>query len=70
MEVRLSFNPAFLGPVGLMGAGGAGKIAALDVLAWRNTVDVISGDSLVDGKLLGRCFAHGIAYGVFGFPFM
>jgi len=47
----------------LMGASGAGKTTALDVLAQRKNVGVITGDLLVDGKPLGRSFARGTAYG-------
>ena len=49
----------------LMGASGAGKTTALDVLAQRKNVGVITGDLLVDGKPLGRSFARGTAYGAF-----
>jgi ATP-binding cassette subfamily G (WHITE) protein 2 (SNQ2) len=48
----------------LMGASGAGKTTALDVLAQRKNVGVITGDLLVDGRPLGRSFARGTAYGV------
>lgn len=49
----------------LMGASGAGKTTALDVLAQRKNVGVITGDLLVDGKPLDPSFARGTAYGVF-----
>ena len=48
----------------LMGASGAGKTTALDVLAQRKNVGAITGDLLVDGRPLGRSFARGTAYGV------
>ena len=51
----------------LMGASGAGKTTALDVLAQRKNVGVITGDLLVDGRPLGRSFARGTAYGTFSF---
>ena len=49
----------------LMGASGAGKTTALDVLAQRKNIGVITGDLLVDGKPLDPSFARGTAYGVF-----
>lgn len=48
-----------------MGSSGAGKTTALDVLAQRKNVGVITGDLFVDGKPLGRSFARGTAYGAF-----
>jgi len=48
----------------LMGASGAGKTTALDVLAQRKNIGVITGDLLVDGKPLGPSFARGTAYGM------
>ena len=47
----------------LMGASGAGKTTALDVLAQRKNIGVITGDLLVDGKPLGPSFARTTAYG-------
>ena len=52
----------------LMGASGAGKTTALDVLAQRKNIGVITGDLLVDGKPLGRSFARNTAYGAFSDP--
>ena len=49
----------------LMGASGAGKTTALDVLAQRKNVGVVTGGLLVDGRPLGRSFARGTAYGEF-----
>ena len=49
----------------LMGASGAGKTTALDVLAQRKNIGVITGDLLVDGKSIDPSFARGTAYGVF-----
>jgi len=46
-----------------MGASGAGKTTALDVLAQRKNIGVITGDLLVDGKPLGPSFARNTAYG-------
>ena len=47
----------------LMGASGAGKTTALDVLAQRKNIGVITGDLLVDGKPIGPSFARNTAYG-------
>ena len=47
----------------LMGASGAGKTTALDVLAQRKNIGVITGDFLVDGKPLDPSFAYNTAYG-------
>ena len=49
----------------LMGASGAGKTTALDVLAQRKNIGVITGDLLVDGRPLGPSFARNTAYGTF-----
>ena len=49
----------------LMGASGAGKTTCLDVLAQRKNIGVITGDILVDGRLLGPSFARSTAYGSF-----
>ncbi|CAO1600483.1 ATP-binding cassette transporter snq2 [Xanthoria calcicola] len=42
--------------VALMGASGAGKTTLLNTLSQRQTVGVVSGDMLVDGKPLGKEF--------------
>lgn len=47
----------------LMGSSGAGKTTALDVLAQRKNIGVISGNLLVDGRPLDSDFARGTAYG-------
>lgn len=47
----------------LMGASGAGKTTALDVLARRKNVGVVTGDLLVDGKPLDVSFVRNTAYG-------
>ena len=52
----------------LMGASGAGKTTALDVLAQRKNIGVISGDLLVDGKPVGPSFARNTAYGACSGP--
>ena len=49
----------------LMGASGAGKTTALDVLAQRKNIGVITGDLLVDGRPLDPSFARNTAYGAF-----
>lgn len=46
----------------LMGASGAGKTTALDVLAQRKNVGVVTGDMLVDGKPLDLSFVRNTAY--------
>lgn len=46
-----------------MGASGAGKTTALDVLAQRKNVGVITGDMLVDGRPLDNRFVRNTAYG-------
>ena len=43
----------------LMGASGAGKTTLLNTLSQRQTVGVITGDMLVDGKQLGIEFRRG-----------
>jgi len=43
----------------LMGASGAGKTTLLNTLSQRQTVGVITGDMLVDGKALGIEFRRG-----------
>jgi len=52
----------------LVGASGAGKTTALDVLAQRKNIGVITGDLLVDGKPLGPSFARNTAYGMTSVP--
>jgi ATP-binding cassette subfamily G (WHITE) protein 2 (SNQ2) len=47
----------------LMGASGAGKTTALDVLAQRKNVGVVTGDMLVGGKPLDISFVRNTAYG-------
>ena len=47
----------------LMGASGAGKTTALDVLAQRKNIGVVTGDLLVDGKPLDVSFVRNTAYG-------
>jgi ABC-type multidrug transport system ATPase subunit len=46
-----------------MGASGAGKTTCLDVLAQRKNIGVVSGDVLIDGRVLDADFARGTAYG-------
>ncbi|EKG16532.1 ABC transporter-like protein [Macrophomina phaseolina MS6] len=48
--------------VALMGASGAGKTTLLNTLAQRQTVGVISGDMLVDGKPLDLDFQRGTGF--------
>jgi ATP-binding cassette, subfamily G (WHITE), member 2, SNQ2 len=50
-----------------MGASGAGKTTALDVLAQRKNIGVITGDMLVDGRPLDVSFVRNTAYGVYVF---
>jgi len=47
----------------LMGASGAGKTTALDVLAQRKNVGIVTGEILLDGKALTASFARETAYG-------
>lgn len=42
--------------VALMGASGAGKTTLLNTLSQRQTVGVVSGDMLIDGRPLGKDF--------------
>ncbi|KAL8894542.1 MAG: hypothetical protein Q9192_004232 [Flavoplaca navasiana] len=42
--------------IALMGASGAGKTTLLNTLSQRQTVGIVSGDMLVDGKPLGKEF--------------
>ena len=51
----------------LMGASGAGKTTALDVLAQRKNIGVVTGDMFVDGKPLDISFVRNTAYGEFPF---
>jgi ATP-binding cassette subfamily G (WHITE) protein 2 (SNQ2) len=46
----------------LMGASGAGKTTLLNTLSQRQTVGVITGDMLVDGKKLGVEFRRGTGF--------
>ncbi len=48
--------------VALMGASGAGKTTLLNTLSQRQTVGVVSGDMLVDGKPLGTDFQRGTGF--------
>ncbi|KAL2271986.1 hypothetical protein VTJ83DRAFT_1357 [Remersonia thermophila] len=46
----------------LMGASGAGKTTLLDVLARRTTVGVVTGDMLVNGRIVGADFQRQTGY--------
>ncbi|ODQ56128.1 ABC drug exporter AtrF [Saitoella complicata NRRL Y-17804] len=46
----------------LMGASGAGKTTLLNTLAQRQTVGVVTGDMLVDGRALGVEFQRGTGF--------
>jgi ABC-type multidrug transport system ATPase subunit/ABC-type multidrug transport system permease subunit len=48
--------------VALMGASGAGKTTLLQTLSQRQTVGVVTGDMLVDGKPLGIEFQRGTGF--------
>ncbi|KAK0726846.1 ABC-2 type transporter-domain-containing protein [Lasiosphaeria miniovina] len=48
--------------VALMGASGAGKTTLLNTLSQRQTVGVVSGDMLVDGKVLGNEFQRSTGF--------
>lgn len=48
--------------VALMGTSGAGKTTLLNTLAQRQTVGVISGDMLVNGRPLGEEFQRGTGF--------
>ncbi|KAG8926047.1 hypothetical protein FRC00_003339, partial [Tulasnella sp. 408] len=48
--------------VALMGASGAGKTTALDVLAQRKNIGVITGEVLLEGRPLSTSFARETAY--------
>lgn len=48
--------------VALMGASGAGKTTLLNTLSQRQTVGVVTGDMLVDGKALGEEFQRGTGF--------
>ena len=49
----------------LIGASGAGKTTALDVLAQRKNIGVVTGDMPVNGKPLDISFVRNTAYGMF-----
>ncbi|KAF2740492.1 ABC transporter-like protein [Polyplosphaeria fusca] len=48
--------------VALMGASGAGKTTLLNTLSQRQSMGVVSGEMLVDGKALGRDFQRGTGF--------
>ena len=48
--------------VALMGASGAGKTTLLNTLAQRQSMGVVSGDMLVDGRPLGTEFQRGTGF--------
>ena len=48
--------------VALMGASGAGKTTLLNTLSQRQTVGVVTGEMLVDGKPLGPAFQRGTGF--------
>jgi hypothetical protein len=48
--------------IALVGASGAGKTTLLNTLSQRQTMGVVSGDMLVDGKPLGREFQRGTGF--------
>ena len=48
--------------VALMGASGAGKTTLLNTLAQRQTMGVVGGDMLVDGRNLGTEFQRGTGF--------
>ncbi|KAG8903275.1 hypothetical protein FRB99_003542 [Tulasnella sp. 403] len=48
--------------VALMGASGAGKTTALDVLAQRKNIGVITGEIMLEGRPLSTSFARETAY--------
>lgn len=48
--------------IALMGASGAGKTTLLNTLSQRQTVGVVKGDMLVDGRPLGIEFARGTGF--------
>ena len=48
--------------VALMGASGAGKTTLLNTLSQRQTVGVVEGEMLVDGKALGTDFRRGTGF--------
>jgi len=48
--------------VALMGASGAGKTTLLNTLSQRQTMGVVTGDMLVDGKELGVEFQRGTGF--------
>lgn len=48
--------------IALMGASGAGKTTLLNTLAQRQTMGVVTGDMLVDGRQLGTDFQRGTGF--------
>ena len=48
----------------LMGTSGAGNTTALDVLAQRKNIGVVTGDMPVNGKPLDISFVRNTAYGM------
>ncbi|PGH10327.1 hypothetical protein GX51_00084 [Blastomyces parvus] len=46
----------------LMGVSGAGKTTLLDVLASRVTIGIVSGDTMINGKLTDTSFQHKVGY--------
>lgn len=48
--------------IALVGASGAGKSTLLNTLSQRQTMGVVSGDMLVDGKGLGKAFQRGTGF--------
>ncbi|KKZ67843.1 ATP-binding cassette, subfamily G (WHITE), member 2, PDR [[Emmonsia] crescens] len=46
----------------LMGVSGAGKTTLLDVLATRVTIGIVSGDTMINGKLTDTSFQHKVGY--------
>ncbi|EON98418.1 putative abc drug exporter protein [Phaeoacremonium minimum UCRPA7] len=48
--------------VALMGASGSGKTTLLNTLSQRQTVGVVSGDMLVDGRVLGNDFQRSTGF--------
>lgn len=48
--------------IALVGASGAGKSTLLNTLSQRQTTGVVSGEFLVDGKVLGKAFQRGTGF--------
>jgi ATP-binding cassette subfamily G (WHITE) protein 2 (SNQ2) len=48
--------------IALVGASGAGKSTLLNTLSQRQSVGVVSGEMLVDGKELGKAFQRGTGF--------